>query len=200
MKGVLCLNGVLCLQKLITSQLQALRRGAAQLSLPTGLPRNGPAVHQPLTPNDTAIRRQGITDLTCRDSSQWLTANPAFIFNKMSDAAVKTCYHLRHMFPVLGSRKFCICGTPTDCLEDHALVCPQITVRNQTRNTAHSSSTTICSFRLLYRPRGAPMSLVFPCTKNGSSPNRILRSTMLSIMCSKCNINEGNSTRVGQGC
>ena len=93
--------------------------------------RNGPAVHQPLTPNDTAIRRQGITNLTCRDSSQWLTANPAFIFNK-------TCYHLRHMFLVLGSRKFCICGAPTDCFGDHALVCPQITVRNQTRNTAHS--------------------------------------------------------------
>ena len=58
--------------------------------------------YQPLTPNDTAIRRQGITNLTCRDSSQWLTANPDFIFNKMSDAAFKTCYHLRHMFPVLG--------------------------------------------------------------------------------------------------
>ena len=28
------------------------------------------AVQQPLTHNDTAIRRQGITNLTCRDSSQ----------------------------------------------------------------------------------------------------------------------------------
>jgi hypothetical protein len=79
---------------------------AAQLSLPTGLSRNEPAVHQPLTPYDTAIRRQGITNLTCRDSSQWLTANQAFIFDKVSDAAFKTCYHLHHMFPVLGSRKF----------------------------------------------------------------------------------------------
>ena len=125
------INSEARMQKLITSQLQALRRGAAQLSLPTGLPRNGPAVHQPLTPNDTAIRRQGITNLTCRDSSQWLTANAAF----------KTCYHLRHMFPVLGSRKFCICGTPTDCFGDHALVCPQITVHNQTRNSAHSDAS-----------------------------------------------------------
>ena len=56
----------------------------------------------------------------------------------MSDAAFKTCYHLSHMFPVLGSRKFCICGAVTDCFGDHALVCPQITVRNHTRNTAHS--------------------------------------------------------------
>ena len=149
MKGVRCLNSItsdtiwtsppqLRMQKLITSQLQARRRDAVQLSLPTGLPRNGPAVQQPLNPNTTAIRRQGITNLTCRDSSQWLTANPAFIFNKMSDAAFKTCYHLRHMFPVLGSRQFCICGAVTDCFGDHALVCPQITVRNQTRNTAHS--------------------------------------------------------------
>ena len=28
-----------------------------------------------------SIRSQGITNLTCRDSSQWLTANPAFIFS-----------------------------------------------------------------------------------------------------------------------
>ena len=95
-------------------------------------------MQQPLTPNATAMRRQGITNLTCRDSSQWLTANPAFIFNKMSDAAFKTCYHLRHMFPVLGSLKFCIFGALTDCFGDHALMCPQITVRNQARNTAHS--------------------------------------------------------------
>ena len=98
---------------------------------------NGPAMQQPLTPNYTAIRRQGITNLTCRDSS-WLTANPAFIFNKMSDAAFKTYYHLRHMFPVLGSHKFCICRTQTDCFGDHA---SGITVRNQTRNTAHSDAS-----------------------------------------------------------
>jgi len=73
-------------------------------------------------------------DVVCKKN-----VDPAFISNKMSDAAFKTCYHLRHMFPVLGSRKFCICGTPTDCFGDHALVCPQITVRNQTRNTAHSN-------------------------------------------------------------
>ena len=64
MKEVLCLNGIsshtiwksppqLRMQKLITSQLQALRRGAAHVSLPTGL-CNGPAVQQPLTPNDSS--------------------------------------------------------------------------------------------------------------------------------------------------
>ena len=149
MKGVRCLTEItsdtiwtspprLRMQKMITSQLQALRRDAVQLSLPIGPPRNGPAVYQPLSPTEAAMRRQGITNLTCRDSSQWLTANPAFIFNKMSDAAFKMSYHLRHMFEVLGSRKFCVCGAATDCLGDHALVCPQITVRNQIRNSAHS--------------------------------------------------------------
>ena len=47
------------------------------------------------------------------------------------------------MFPVLGSRQFCICGAVTDCFGDHALVCPQITVRNQTRNTAHSHGENV---------------------------------------------------------
>jgi len=141
MKGVQCLNGItsatiwtsppqLRMQKLIASQLQAFRQDAAPLSLPTCIPRNGP--------DDTAMWRQEITNLTCLDSNQWLTANLDFIFNKMSDAAFKTLYHLRHIFPILGSRKFCICGAVTDCFGDHALVCPQITVRNQIRNTTHS--------------------------------------------------------------
>ena len=75
-------------------RLQALRRDAVQLSLPTGFPRNGPAVQQPLNPNATAMRRQGITNLTCRDSSQWLTANPAFIFNKMSEDLLPSASHV----------------------------------------------------------------------------------------------------------
>ena len=54
----------------------------------------------------------------------------------MSDAAFKSCYHLRHMFPVLGTSQFCICGAVTNFSRTSA--CPQITVRNQTRNTAHS--------------------------------------------------------------
>ena len=73
MKGARCLNGItsdtiwtsppkLRMQKMIVSQLQDLRRNAAPLSLPTGLPGNGPT--------DTAMRRQGITNLICRDSSQ----------------------------------------------------------------------------------------------------------------------------------
>ena len=85
MKGVLCLYGISSNtiwtsppQLRITSQLQALRRGAALFEvkeLPTllaGIAASGLLLIQP------------------------------------SSSAFKTCYHLRHMFPVLGSRKFCI--------------------------------------------------------------------------------------------
>jgi hypothetical protein len=42
--------------------------------------------------------------------------------------------------------------------------------------------------------------VLLPCTKNSSSSNWILWSTMLSIVGSKRDIDEGNSARVGQGC
>jgi hypothetical protein len=39
----------------------------------------------------------------------------------------------------MGPRRYCICGEPVDCLGDHVLSCPRVTVRNQVRNTAHTS-------------------------------------------------------------
>ena len=51
------------LQKRIHSELVATRRTAAMASLP-------------LATDESAIRRQGIINMTCRDSSQWLNANP----------------------------------------------------------------------------------------------------------------------------
>ena len=127
-------------QKRVSAELQAMRRRAALASLPTGPPRHGAAVHQALTPNETAIRRQGITNLTCRDSGQWLNANPAYIHNKMNNAAFNLAIQLLLLLEgIAGSRTNCVCGAVTDCFFDHALVCPVVTVRNQTRNTAHSA-------------------------------------------------------------
>jgi len=127
------------LQKRITAELQAIRRRSDLAALPAGSPRSGAAVHQALTPSAAAIRRQGITNLTCRDSGQWLNANPSFILNKMNNAAFNMAIHLRLLLDgIVGSRTHCICGAATDCFFDHALVCPVVTVRNQTRNTAHS--------------------------------------------------------------
>jgi hypothetical protein len=58
------------LQKRIHSELVANRRTAAMASLPTGEPRNGVGVLRPLTTDESAIRRQGIINMTCRDNSQ----------------------------------------------------------------------------------------------------------------------------------
>ena len=75
------------LQKGIQGELVAKRRTAVMASLPTGESRNGLGVLRPLTTDESAIRRQGITNMTCRNSSQWLNANPAYLFNRMSNEA-----------------------------------------------------------------------------------------------------------------
>ena len=46
---------------------------------------------------------------------------------------------VRSKFRVMGPCRYCICGEPVDCLGDHVLCCPRVTVRNQVRNTAHAS-------------------------------------------------------------
>ena len=49
----------------------------------------GLGVLRPLTTDESAIRRQGITNMTCRDSNQWLNANPAYLFNQMNNHGKK---------------------------------------------------------------------------------------------------------------
>ncbi len=126
------------LQKRIQGELVAKRRTAAMASLPTGEPRNGLGVLRPLTTDESAIRRQGITNMTCRDSSQWLNANPAYLFNRMNNEAFTLAYKRRSMRRLMGSRTHCVCGTEIDLFGDHVLVCQRVTVRNQVRNTGHS--------------------------------------------------------------
>jgi hypothetical protein len=50
-----------------------------------------------------------------------------------------TAFWVRSKFRVMDPRRYCICGEPVDCLGDHVLSCPRVTVRNQVRNTAHAS-------------------------------------------------------------
>ena len=49
-------------------------------SFSTGEPRNVLGVLRPLTTDESAIRQKEIINMTCRDSSQWLNANPAYLF------------------------------------------------------------------------------------------------------------------------
>ena len=56
------------LQRRIHSELVATRCTAVMASLPTGEPWNGLGVLRPLTTDESAIRRQGIINMTCRDN------------------------------------------------------------------------------------------------------------------------------------
>jgi hypothetical protein len=66
--------------------------------------------HGTVLVNESAIRRQGITNMTCRDSSQWLNANPAYLFNRMNNEAFTLAYKRRSMHQLMGSRTNCVCG------------------------------------------------------------------------------------------
>jgi len=122
-------------------------------SLPTGEPRNGLGVFRPLTTDESAIRRQGIINMTCRDSSQWLNANPAYLFNRMNNEAFTLAYKRRSMRRLMGSRTNCVCGAEIDLFGDHVLVCPRVTVRNQVRNTGHSDVSN--DLRNIFKSRQA---------------------------------------------
>ena len=82
-------------------------------SLPTGEPRNGLGVLRPLTTDESAIRRQGIINMICRDSSQWLNANPAYLFNRMNNEEFTLAYKRRSMRRLMGSGTNCVFSLPT---------------------------------------------------------------------------------------
>ena len=45
-------------------------------------------------------------------------------------------FWIRNMFNVMGSRTYCICGTPMDCLGDHTRVCSRAAVKSNASNHA----------------------------------------------------------------
>jgi len=96
MKGVRCLNGItsntiwtsppqLCMEKVI----------AVQLPLPTSMD---------LLCNNLLVLTTQLFDVRTLSTllAGIVASEPAFIFYKMSDPALKACYHLHHMIPVLG--------------------------------------------------------------------------------------------------
>ncbi len=124
------------IQRLISQQLQLQPQQRELTSLPNLPPAHAAAVHNPLSPDDFAIRQQGLTNCLCPESSHWLQAFPAFWINRLTDNAFMIALS---KFRVMGPRRYCICGEPVDCLGDHVLSCHRVTVRNQVRNTAHAS-------------------------------------------------------------
>ncbi len=108
------------IQRLISQLLQLQRQQRELASLPNLPPAHAAAVHHPLSPDDFAIRQQGL-------------------INRLTDNAFMIAFWVRSKFRVMGPRRYCICGEPVDCLGDHVLSCPRVTVWNQVRNTAHAS-------------------------------------------------------------
>jgi hypothetical protein len=72
------------IQRLISQQLQLQRQQLELASLPN-LPAYAAAVHNLLSPDDFAIRQQGLINCLCPESSHWLQANPAFWINRLTD-------------------------------------------------------------------------------------------------------------------
>jgi hypothetical protein len=127
------------MQRSISQELQKQRQQRELDSLPDLPPVHGPAIHQPLSPDDAAIRRQGLTNCRCPESSGWLLANPALWINSLSDTAFRMAFWIRSKFRVMLSRRSCICGQAMDCLGDHVLCCPRATIRNKVRNKSHAA-------------------------------------------------------------
>jgi hypothetical protein len=147
--GVSCLDGLevgdiwtgVQLEKMqgaITKQLQKRRRARTLAALPGGSPAAGvSAAARSLSVDEAAIRRQGLANGD-KDSGLWLSANPGYRPNVMNNASFKLCFQVRMLLPVMGSRKFCVCRAPMDCLGQHTLVCTNMGVRNRVRNRAHA--------------------------------------------------------------
>ena len=104
-------------------------------SLPMSQPGNGHRITH-LNSQDLAVSVQGLAN-TDPLASAWLTVNPIYDLNKMSDATFNTAFHTRMMFPVMQSRKYCTCGATIDSMGSHFLTCPSMHVRSKMRNPAH---------------------------------------------------------------
>jgi hypothetical protein len=105
--------------------------------LPEGDARYGLNGFDQVSVSNKAIRFQGIANAD-KTVSAFLYANPVIPHLQMSNEAFNISICTRLLLKITGSRKFCICGMPTDTLANHALICPANTIRNKLRNSAHA--------------------------------------------------------------
>ena len=94
--------------------------------------------------NETVLKFQALANKES-SASAWLTSNPAYIHNQMSDEAFNTAFHIRNLFPVMGSRKWCFCGEKMDCLGWHVHHCKDQGIKNPLRNDLHEKLKTTIS-------------------------------------------------------
>lgn len=69
----------------------------------------------------------------------------------MSDDTFNTAFHVRNLFPVMGSRKWCFCGEKMDCLGWHVHHCKDPGIKNPLRNDLHEKlKSTVSSITQNY--------------------------------------------------
>jgi hypothetical protein len=119
-------------QNAISLELNKKKRAMILHALPNNITSN-----RALTIDEAAKRRQGIAN-DCKDTGRFLSANPAFGPNNMNNAVFNYSFYTRNLLPIMGSRKYCICGEEMDCLGQHSLVCQVSSIRSKIRNPAHA--------------------------------------------------------------
>jgi hypothetical protein len=70
-------------------------------------------------------------------ASGWLTANPSSA--PMPDEDFNTCFQIRNLFDITGSRTHCLCSTELDLFCDHCSCCALNSVKTPGNNRTHTS-------------------------------------------------------------
>jgi hypothetical protein len=56
----------------------------------------------------------------------------------MNNVVFNYSFYTGNLLPIMGPRKYCICGEEMDCLGQHSLVCQVSSIRSKIRNPAHA--------------------------------------------------------------
>ena len=124
-------------QKKINSDLANAAEAELYASLPNGSARNGINANDAVSQNDKVLRIQGMVNKD-RTVSAFLLANPFYYDNRLTDPAFRYAFRNRLLISNIGSRQWCVCGSPMDSLGMHPYVCPSQTIRNKAQNTSHA--------------------------------------------------------------
>lgn len=106
-------------------------------TMPTGVNRE-----DRFDPEGPAVRIQRLSNLDSH-ANAWMTGNPSFGLNKMSNDDHSIAIATRLCLPVMGTRSHCACGEKIDSLGLHIHDCPVTTVRVPIRHDLHNSIKSI---------------------------------------------------------
>jgi len=114
-------NSLRDVQKKINSDLANAAEAELYASLPNGSARNGINANDAVSQNDKVLRIQGMVNKD-RTVSAFLLANPFYYDNRLTDPAFRYAFRNRLLISNIGSRQWCVCGSPMDSLGMHPYV------------------------------------------------------------------------------